>query len=72
MKITYINNENKQIIFNGSTQEALDEINLEAVYIDEISLEELKEMQKMINEYNIYKYRNFMEIVLITVLKKLC
>ncbi|GFI41892.1 hypothetical protein IMSAGC017_01938 [Thomasclavelia cocleata] len=72
MRIIYINSENKQINFNGSMQEALELINKEALCIVEISLEALQKMMEMINEFNISEYRNFMEVALIAVLKKLC
>lgn len=72
MRIIYINSENKQINFNGSMQEALELINKEALCIVEISLEALQKMMEMINEFNISEYRNFMEVALIAVLKKIC
>lgn len=68
MKAVYLNNEDEQITFNGSMQEVLDRLNQEAIYISEVTSKELKEMLEMINETNICKYRNFMEMALIAVL----
>lgn len=70
MKAVYLNNEDEQITFNGSMQEVLDRLNQEAIYISEVTSKELKEMLEMINETNICKYRNFMEMALIAVLTK--
>lgn len=68
MKVVYLNNEGERIIFNGSMQEVLDKLNQEAVYISDVTSKELKKMLEMINETNICKYRNFMEMALIAVL----
>lgn len=72
MKIIYLNKKNKQIVFSGSAQDVLNEVNYEAIYINEISSEELRVLLEMVNENNIYDYRNFIELAVMTLFEKIC